>query len=169
MEQTKALRRTPIKKHLTNCTKCGHKHDVEPIIEQFKAHGKSSMSLYCHSCEVYHRVKQTKTGLISLNGRKSREKNKSTTVRKHRMECAYCQHPIDKEDFDFLLKTKDHRRTTCRKCHGALTARRTARGFYVTTKTTANGKRFLTQREQVDYDYTTKRFKLLKNRYYVRS
>jgi RNase P subunit RPR2 len=169
MEQTKVLRRTPIKKHLTNCTKCGHKHDVKPIIEQFEAHGKSSMSFYCHSCDTYHRVKQTKAGLISLNGRKSRETSKSATIRKHRMECAYCNHPIDKEDFDFLLKIKDYRRTTCKKCYGALVARRTARGFYVTTKTTINGKSFSIQRLPFDYDYTTKRFKLLKNRYYVRS
>jgi hypothetical protein len=78
---------------------------------------------------------------------KQRETDKSNTIRKHRMECAYCQHPIDKEDFDFLLKTKDHRRTTCKQCYGALVARRTARGFYVTIKTTVNGKNFIKQRD----------------------
>jgi hypothetical protein len=85
------------------------------------------------------------------------------------MECAYCNHPIDKEDFDFLLKKTDSRRTTCTKCYGALMARRTALGFYSTTKSTSNGKSISLQKLPIEFDYTAKRFKLLKNKYYVRS
>jgi hypothetical protein len=171
MEQTKVSRRLPIKEHITNCARCGHYHDPLPIIEKFKAHGKSSMSFYCEKCKRYHRVKLTTTGLVSLNVRLSRETGKSSTIREHRMECAHCEHPLDKEDFQFLLKKRNSRRTTCRKCFGALLVRRTALGFYTTAK--ANYKRLLDNTEKgvnrLEFDPTAKRFKLLKHRYPLKS
>jgi hypothetical protein len=107
MEQTKVSRRLPIKEHITTCAYCGHTHDPEIITSMFEAHGKTSMSLYCDKCKRYHRVKQTKAGLISLNVRLSRETSKSSIIREHRMECAHCEHPLDKEDFQFLLKKRN--------------------------------------------------------------
>lgn len=134
MEQTKAFRRNRIKQHLTNCVHCGHHHDPQPIIEQYNAHGKTSMSYYCDSCNKYNRVKQTKEGLISFNRIVKVGVGKNNMIREHRMECAYCQHPMEKQDFQFLLKKRNVRRTVCSKCHKPLIARRTALGFYSTTK-----------------------------------
>lgn len=164
------MRRPRIKEHITTCVNCGHHHDPEVVISMFEAHGKSSMSFYCDKCKRYHVVKQTKTGLVSLNV-KSKEVGKSTTVRADRMECAYCNHPLDREDFQFLLKKRNARRTTCRNCQGALTVRRTAQGFYTTNK--SGYTRILDNIEKginrKEFDPIENKFKFLKDRYPLKS
>jgi hypothetical protein len=168
MEQTKVSRRNPIKEHITNCAYCGHVHDPNIIISMFKAHGKSSMSYYCDKCRRYHRTKLTTKGIVSLNVLLvKKEKSKSATIRADRMECAYCDHPLEREDFQFLLKKRNVRRTTCRNCHGALTVRRTAQGFYTTNK--SGYSRILDSIEKginrKEFDPVEKKFKFLKDRY----
>jgi hypothetical protein len=163
----KAFRRKKIEEHSTDCFYCGHHHNPYDLIAKFTAREKGFTSLYCHNCKRYHRLKMTKEGLISVNDRISRDKGKSSTIRQDRMNCAHCDHPVDREDFDFLLKKKNNRRTTCHKCKGPLILRRTALGFYTTGK--ADYKRLSDNTDKginrLEYDPTEKRFKLLRHRY----
>lgn len=119
--------------HNTCCTRCGHEHDKDLLIEQYKAYNKESMPFICDNCKERNRVRITKKGLIGLYipGNNKLEKDKRRpTIKEHKMNCVYCQHHLDMKDAEFLLKNKNISRTVCSKCKNRLMVRRTVKGFY---------------------------------------
>ena len=119
--------------HQTSCVRCGHEHDKDLLIEQYKAYNKDSMPFLCTKCKERNRVRITKKGLIGLYipGNNKLEKDKRRpTIKSHKLECVHCKHELGIKDAEFLLKTKNLRRTVCSGCKKRLMVRRTAKGFY---------------------------------------
>ena len=169
MEQKRMVRNPPIKESSAVCAKCGHKHDVKVVKAQYEAREKSFTSFFCHSCNAYNRIRITKAGLIHLTGRQSRHTGKSTTIRADRMNCPYCDGAIDREDFDFLLKKKNYRRSTCQSCYGGIIVRRTVRGFYTTAKADIKRREDTLEKgtNHFEFDPVEKKFKIKKESYYL--
>lgn len=163
------VRKPPIKESSAVCTNCGHSHDVEIIKTQYEARGKSFTSFFCHSCHVYNRIICTKTGLFRLGPKQNKGTGKSTTIRADRMNCPYCNNAIDREDFDFLLKKKNYRRSTCQSCYGGIIVRRTVRGFYTTAKADIKRKEDTLEKgtNHFEFDPVEKKFKIKKESYYL--
>jgi transcription elongation factor Elf1 len=119
--------------HNTCCIRCGHEHDKDLLIIEFKAYNKESMPFVCYSCKERNRVRITKKGLIGLyitsNDKLEKDKRRPT-IKQHRMNCTYCQHELEMKDAEFLLKHKNISRAVCSKCKNRLMVRRTVKGFY---------------------------------------
>ncbi len=166
MEQTRVSKKPKIKESSAICTKCGHNHDVAIVKAKYEAREQSFTSFFCHACNAYNRIRYTKKGLVRLSPPMPKVITRPI-IKADRMECAYCDHPLEREDFEFLLKKTNARRTTCRNCYGALTVRRTALGFYTTNK--SNYSRILDSIEKginrKEFDPVEKKFKFLKDRY----
>ena len=163
------VRNPPMKESSAVCAKCGHKHDVKVVKAQYEAREKSFTSFFCHSCNAYNRIRITKAGLIHLTGRQSRHTGKSTTIRADRMNCPYCDGAIDREDFDFLLKKKNYRRSTCQSFFGGIIVRRTVRGFYTTAKADIKRREDTLEKgtNHFEFDPVEKKFKIKKESYYL--
>ena len=162
------MRNTKIKESSAICTSCGHSHDVEVIKNKYESFQRGRTSFYCESCNTYNRIISTKTGIFRLGSLKPKGKG-PVTVREDRMNCPHCDRSIDREDFDFLLKNRTYRRTTCQSCYGPVLIRRTVLGFYTTAKADIRRKAINTEKgiNRLEFDPETKTFKTIKDRYYL--
>jgi hypothetical protein len=156
-------RNPAIKESSAICVKCGHSHDVAVVKAKYEAREKSFTSFFCHACNGYNRIRCTKKGLVRLAESNLRLFSRPI-IKADRMNCPHCNHLIDREDFDFLLKTKTYRRSTCQSCYGPLMVRRTKLGFYTTSK--ADVKRMEKNKEKginrLEFDSEEKKFKTVK-------
>jgi RNase P subunit RPR2 len=168
MEQIKESRKPAIKESSAICAKCGHSHDPAIVKAKYEAREESFTSFFCHACNAYNRIRYTKKGLVRLAGPRVRLIVRPI-IKADRMNCPHCDHLIDREDFDFLLKTKTYRRSTCQSCYGPLIVRRTTLGFYTTSK--ADVKRKQENKEKgisrLEFDPVEKKFKSIKENYYL--
>lgn len=163
-------RNPPIKESSAVCTTCGHTHDVEVIKAQYEARGRSFTSFFCHSCNAYNRIIRTRTGLMRLGSKQNKGTGKSLTIKADRMTCPHCERAsFDKEDFEFLLKKRNYRRTTCQSCYGPVLVRRSSRGFYTTSKADMERTRDSIARgiNRYEFDPETKQFKAIKEKFYL--
>ena len=168
MEQKRMVRNPPIKESSGVCGHCGHHNDVAKIKTKYEARESGFTGFFCDSCGGYHRIKVTKKGLFRL-AKPAPKAYVRPIIKADRLNCPYCDNAIDREDFDFLLKKKNYRRTTCQSCYGGLVVRRTTLGLYTTAK--ADVKRREESKEKginrLEFDPVEKKFKTVKENYYL--
>lgn len=62
--ESRIVRTNPIEQHYTDCTKCGHVHNVELLMKYYKKQNAHSMHYLCDKCNHRMRLATTTRGYL---------------------------------------------------------------------------------------------------------